>query len=117
MYLYQSNVGTKLCKYRNVASSNTSLLEAHAGFFRLLMKGIFVVYVLWPFDKKLITWLVTRVRTRNYTVLITYFQVIFKMKRLPPNRVEKEILKWKQGYPPNVTGFSLIAERGERELR
>ena len=28
-------------KYRKVASSNTSHLEAHAGFFRLLMKGIF----------------------------------------------------------------------------
>ena len=27
--------------YRKVASSNTSCLEAHAGFFRLLMKGIF----------------------------------------------------------------------------
>ena len=29
-----------------------SHLEAHAGFFRLLMKGIFDPYVLWPFDKK-----------------------------------------------------------------
>ena len=28
-------------KYRKVASSNTSRLEAHAGLFRLLMKGIF----------------------------------------------------------------------------
>ena len=32
--------------YRKVASSNTSRLEAHAGFFRLLMKGIFDPYVL-----------------------------------------------------------------------
>ena len=32
------------------------------------MKGIFDPYVLWPFDKKLIFHLVTRVRTRNYTV-------------------------------------------------
>ena len=32
--------------YRNVASSNTSRLEAHAGFFRLLMKVIFYPYVL-----------------------------------------------------------------------
>ena len=32
--------------YRKVASSNTSRLEAHAGFFRLLMKGIFNPYVL-----------------------------------------------------------------------
>ena len=41
-------------RYRKVASSNTSRLEAHAGFFRLLMKGIFDCYVLWLFDKKLI---------------------------------------------------------------
>ena len=33
-------------KYRKVASSNMSRLEAHAGFFRLLMKGIFDPYVL-----------------------------------------------------------------------
>ena len=35
--------------YRKVASSNTSRLEAHAGFFRLLMKGIFDPYVLVTF--------------------------------------------------------------------
>ena len=32
--------------YRKVASSNSSRLEAQAGFFRLLMKGIFDPYVL-----------------------------------------------------------------------
>ena len=32
--------------YRKVASSNRSCLEAHAGIFRLLMKGIFDPYVL-----------------------------------------------------------------------
>ena len=31
--------------YRKVASSNMSRLEAHAGFFRLLMKGTFDPYV------------------------------------------------------------------------
>ena len=31
--------------YRKVMSSNTSRLEAHKGFFRLLMKGIFDPYV------------------------------------------------------------------------
>ena len=41
--------------YCKVASSNTSHLEAHAGFFRLLKKGIFDPYVLWPFDEKLIS--------------------------------------------------------------
>ena len=33
-------------KYRKVASSNTSHLEAHDDFFRLLMKGFFDPYVL-----------------------------------------------------------------------
>ena len=32
--------------YRKVASSNTSHLEVHAGFYRLFMKGIFNAYVL-----------------------------------------------------------------------
>ena len=40
--------------YPIVSSSKTSRLEARAGFFRLLLKGIFDPYVLWPFDKKLI---------------------------------------------------------------
>ena len=31
--------------YHKVASSNTSRLEAHAGFFRLVIKGIFDPYV------------------------------------------------------------------------
>ena len=39
---YQQKLGT----YRKVASSNKSRLEANAGFFRLLMKGIFDPYVL-----------------------------------------------------------------------
>ena len=35
-----------LLDYRKVVSSNTSRLEAHEGFFKLLMKGIFDPYVL-----------------------------------------------------------------------
>ena len=53
-------------QYRKIASTHKSRLEAHADFFRLLMKGIVNPYVLWPFDKKLISWLVKRVRTPNY---------------------------------------------------
>ena len=34
-------------RYRKVASSITSCLEAHAGFFRLLMKGIFDTVTFW----------------------------------------------------------------------
>ena len=53
-------LGLNLCSiimklsYRKVASSNISHLEAHAGFFRLLMKEIFNPYVKGPFDKMLI---------------------------------------------------------------
>ena len=54
--------------YSKVASSNISRLEAHTGFFRLRIKGIFDPYVLRPFNKKLISSLVMRVRTRYYTV-------------------------------------------------
>ena len=31
-----------------------SRLEAHAGIYRVLMKGIFGAYLLWPFDRKFI---------------------------------------------------------------
>ena len=58
-------------KYRKVASSNTSHVESHAGFFRLLMKRIFDPYVLCPFDKKLISKLVKRVRIRDYISICT----------------------------------------------
>ena len=53
-----------------VASANTSSIEAHAGFFRLLMKGIFDPYV--PFDKKLIFQLVMHVNTRDSMVAILH---------------------------------------------
>ena len=38
--------------YRKVPISNTSRLEAHAGFFILPLKGILNPYVLWLFDQK-----------------------------------------------------------------
>ena len=62
---------------------NTSRLEAHAGFFTLLMKVIFLLDVLWPFDKKLISWLVKFVRTRDYTVTKYILQIPFKKFGLP----------------------------------
>ena len=37
-----------------VASSNTSHLAPHPGFYRLLMKGIFDAYVLWHLGEKFI---------------------------------------------------------------
>ena len=52
-------------QYCKLASSNTSCLEAYAGFFRLLMKGIFDGYVLYLLAKNI---LVTRFSTRDSTV-------------------------------------------------
>ena len=43
------------CTYRKVVSTNPSRLIAHAGFFRLSMKGKLDVYSLGPFGKKLIS--------------------------------------------------------------
>ena len=76
-----SNLDCRVCScksaikidYRIVASRSTSRLVTCLGLFRLLMKGIFGPYVLWPLDKKLIFWIVTRVRTVSacdYTVCI-----------------------------------------------
>ena len=39
-------------RYRIFASTSPSCIEAHAGLFRSLMKGIFDPYVLWPFVKQ-----------------------------------------------------------------
>ena len=38
--------GVWVVDYRKVASSNTSCLEAHEGFFRLFMNGILDPYIL-----------------------------------------------------------------------
>ena len=71
----------KIFRYCKVASSNTSRLEAHAGFFRLLMKGIFDPYIMWPLHKKLISQLVMSVRTRDYTVDGSYhWKLTLKVK-------------------------------------
>ena len=67
--MYYSNFGfccvmlLKKIAYCKVASSNTSCLMAHAGFFRLLIKGIFYPYLLWPFEK-----IVMCIRTCDYKV-------------------------------------------------
>ena len=61
--------------YRKIVSSNTSRLEAHASFFRLLMKGIFDPYVLWHFDQNLISSLAPRGRTRYYKVWCSFHQI------------------------------------------
>ena len=69
--IFFSNLAyTSHIMYSIVASTSPSRFEAHAGHFRLLMKGIFDAYVLWPFDKKSFFELVTRVNTRDFTVCV-----------------------------------------------
>ena len=62
------NLNALIFRYRKVSNSNASCLEAHAGFFRLLMKGIFGTYIC-PFDKKLLMY----IRTHNFTAFISFF--------------------------------------------
>ena len=48
----------------------------HRNSSKMLMKGIFGPYVLWPLDKNLIFWIVTRVSARDYTVYLLQFESI-----------------------------------------
>ena len=59
--------------YRIVVSSSSSRIEAHAGLFRLLMKGIFDPYVLLPFDKKLIFQLLIETGMEEIILFLFYF--------------------------------------------
>jgi len=83
-------------RYRIVASTSPSRIEAHAGLFKLLMNKIFDPYLLWPFDKKLISWLVTCVSTRDFTVSIKFYP-----SELPKNlkeitaKLKNDIEAWK----------------------
>ena len=53
--LTQSAIMTCTLTYRIVASASQSYFKAHVGLLWLLMKGILtLMYLLWPFDKKLI---------------------------------------------------------------
>ena len=46
LYVQVSVFPANKTRYRKIASSNTSRLEVHVGFFRLLMKEIFGPYLL-----------------------------------------------------------------------
>ena len=54
--------------YRKVASSRLPQLVAHLRIFRLLMKGKFDSYVLWPLAKNIQNWIVDRCTARDFTV-------------------------------------------------
>ena len=68
--------GNNYCK---VESSNTSCLEAHADFFRLLVKGISDAYVLRPFGKTNVSELVTRVSTSQFPSAIGWRKKKFQL--------------------------------------
>ena len=71
--------------YRKVASSNTSRFEANAGISRLLMKGIFDAYVVWPFDKNFFFELVLCVSIRQIIQKngpINIFKILIYQKKI-----------------------------------
>ena len=72
-FLSSCQLGLTL-NYCKIASSNTFRLEAHIGFFRLVMKGILRPYDLMSLCCDLLTksyLLITRIRTCNCTVVKT----------------------------------------------
>ena len=85
--------------YHKVPSSNTSHLEAHTGFFRLLMKGIFYPYVLWSFDKKLISWLVIHIRTGDKVRDSKFTRKNYIVLRLPRFHFKKVLWIWYHRLP------------------
>ena len=86
--------------YSKVASTSTSCLEAHAGFFRVSMKGKFDVYWLWAFGKKVDFHIIN---TNWYSKLYSKYLNTYKAQSLlnklynkkDPGEIIKPIL-WKQ---------------------
>ena len=58
-------------EYCKVTSINTSYFGASIRFCRLLIEEKFNVYLLWYFKEILISWLVTHVNARNFTIVAT----------------------------------------------
>ena len=48
--------------------TSPSHFEAHAGLFRLLVKGTFDAYALWTSDKSFVFELEKRINTQDFTV-------------------------------------------------
>ena len=92
-----------------VASRSMSRLVTCHGLFRFLMKGIFGPYVLWPLDKKLIFWIVTRVSARNYTVYIYLLSCESKQYFMHLADIYKiKICCWKKNWPTGKEQFELL---------
>ena len=93
-----------LSTYCKVASTTSpSQFEAHAGLFRLSMKGILDDYVLLPFGKNFIFELVARVETPNSTVLLSgshYYSLVLSLIAME-NGFQLNL------YPPNIPGGQL----------
>ena len=92
--------------YRIVATSNTSCFEPHPGFYRLLMKGIFDAYVLWPLEKIIFFEFVTRVNTPDFVVCRFSWQY-FCIFLLKVSYFRKDLLKF-SFEPKNERKISLF---------
>ena len=79
-------------KYHKAAKRSTSCLVAHPGIFRLLMKGKFEVYFLWPFGEKLMFEIVAQSTIRNSMVL---FLKVFITRSNGPLIYLPSMTQWK----------------------
>ena len=76
LMLLSSDGDTGAKWYCIVASTSPFPLEAHASLFRLVMKGIFDAYVLWPFDLfffEFVTHINTRIRDKCFDLSHFFF--------------------------------------------
>ena len=64
----------KLLIYCKVASSRQSRLVANLRIFRLLMKGKFDAYVLWPLTKRVQNWILDQSTARDFTVVEIFLE-------------------------------------------
>ena len=71
-------------EYPKVASTSPSHLVAHAGFFRLSMKGKFYVYFLWSFGKN---------HAHNFTVLVYFLTLFISFSCIPITVFQGSVLE------------------------
>ena len=93
--------------YRCVPSTSPSHFDAHAGLFRLSMKGKFDGYLLWTFGKKLISKLSTCFDTHDSTVIQSDSKLFFK-KWFPKSKFFKKKTRWFLTYKINFESQILL---------
>ena len=88
--------------YRKVARSSLSWIVAHFWIFRLIMKGEFDNYVLWPLAQRVQNWIVDRSTCRDFTVFEEWWYIQIQAHieginiGLTTWMVSRKIVSWNQ---------------------